>query len=208
MSNAPACIVIDNFLTHDDHTALLAHALMSESDFTPTSIGSEPKSVVALDWRLSWKCQTGLGEAEQRISRTFVAAMPQIAAAIGMRPFALEKVEIELIAHRNGSFFNPHIDTLVDAKPNQVRSDRAISIVYYLHNKPRGFSGGELVLYPLSVGEAKVIKPRDNRLVAFVSFLPHEVKPVAIPHGNAFRDARFAVNCWLYRARQPAKVAQ
>ena len=200
--------MIDDFLERDDHAALLVHALTSESDFAPTKVRSEAKEgTVARDARLSWKCRTGLGEAEPRISQELIAAMPHAVAAIGMRPFALEKAEIQLIAHRNGSFYKPHIDTLTAGERDHVESDRMISMVYYLHNSPRRFSGGELVLYPLGAGQPKVIEPRDNRLVAFVSFTPHEVRRVAIADGNAFRDARFAVNCWLHRARAPAKAA-
>ncbi|MEO7247932.1 MAG: 2OG-Fe(II) oxygenase [Novosphingobium sp.] len=204
MFAAPACLVIDDFLTRHDHAALLAHALASEGDFAPTVVWYGNERVVVRDSRLSWKCQTGLGEAEQRISQALVAAMPQVITAIGMPLFALEKAEIELIAHRNGSFFNQHIDTLTEEERDQVESDRMISMVYYLHALPQRFSGGELVLYPLGAGEVKVIEPRDNRLVAFPSFTPHEVKPVTVPQGDAFADARFAVNCWLHRRRTPA----
>lgn len=207
MLTAPASLVIDDFLTHDDHAALLAHALSCESDFAPTVVWYGAERVVARDSRLSWKCQTGLGEAEQRISQALIAAMPLAITALGMPCFALEKAEIELIAHRNGSFFNQHIDTLTEAERDHVESDRMISMVYYLHALPRRFSGGELVLYPLVAGEAKVIEPRDNRLVAFASFTRHEVKPVAVEHGDSFEDARFAVNCWLHRARKPVKSA-
>lgn len=207
MFAAPACLVIDDFLTRDDHAALLSHALLSESDFIPTKVFHDARHVVARDSRLSWKCRAGLGEREQRISQELISAMPHAAAAIGMRPFTLEKAEIKLIAHRHGSFYDEHIDTLIEGERDRVQSDRVISMVYYLHNQPRGFSGGELVLYPLGAGQVKVIEPRDNRLVVFVSFTPHEAKPVTIPGGNAFHDARFAVNCWLHRARKPAKAA-
>ena len=207
MFAAPAALIIDDFLTRDDHAALLAHALSSETDFAPTVVWYGAERVVARDSRLSWKCQTGLGEAEHRIAQALIAAMPQAATAIGMHAFALEKAEIELIAHRNGSFFNQHIDTLTEGERDHVESDRMISMVYYLHGQPLRFSGGELVLYPLVSGEAKVIEPRDNRLVAFASFTRHEVKPVTVAQGDCFQDARFAVNCWLHRARTPVKAA-
>ena len=207
MLTAPAALIIDDFLTHEDHAALLAHALSSVNDFAPTVVWYGAERVVARDSRLSWKCQTGLGEAEHRIAQALVAAMPLAATAIGMPPFALEKAEIELIAHRNGSFFNQHIDTLTEGERDHVESDRMISMVYYLHGQPKRFSGGELVLYPLVAGEAKVIEPRDNRLIAFPSFTQHEVKPVVVPDGDPFQDARFAVNCWLHRARRQSKAA-
>jgi Rps23 Pro-64 3,4-dihydroxylase Tpa1-like proline 4-hydroxylase len=48
-----------------------------------------------------------------------------------------------------------------------------------------------------------VLEPRNNRLIAFPSFVPHEVRRVACPSGE-FADSRFAINVWLSRARQPA----
>lgn len=47
------------------------------------------------------------------------------------------------------------------------------------------------------------VPPESDTLVAFPSWLRHEVLPVHVPSG-AWRDSRFAINCWLHRARQAA----
>ena len=82
--------------------------------------------------------------------------------------------------------------------------DRIISAVYYFHCMPKGFSGGDLRLYRLGadpLGEGKEpgnhvdIEPVRNSMVAFPSWIMHEVRPVSCPSGD-FRDYRFAVNCW------------
>ena len=75
-----------------------------------------------------------------------------------------------------------------------------VSAVYYFHRQPRGFSGGQLAIYPIDAGDAATIEPMHDRLVVFPSFAPHEVLPVTVP-GNAFADARFSINCWLRRER-------
>jgi Rps23 Pro-64 3,4-dihydroxylase Tpa1-like proline 4-hydroxylase len=44
------------------------------------------------------------------------------------------------------------------------------------------------------------IEPVQNSLVAFHSWMRHEVRPVGIA-GDRFRDNRFAINCWYQRRR-------
>jgi Rps23 Pro-64 3,4-dihydroxylase Tpa1-like proline 4-hydroxylase len=44
------------------------------------------------------------------------------------------------------------------------------------------------------------IAPEPNSLVLFPSWAPHEVLLVRCPSGR-FEDSRFAINCWIYRAR-------
>ncbi len=108
--------------------------------------------------------------------------------------------EVELVAHRDGAFFEPHIDIMIQARRDQMPSDRIVTLVWYFHAQPQRFSGGELALLPLGPGEPVLIEVRDNRLLAFPSFAMHEVRTVSVP-GDRFADARFAVNVWLHRAR-------
>src|SRR5690349_24524417 len=80
----------------------------------------------------------------------------------------LTKVERQLTAHGRGGFFVPNVDT-GDAR---VRG-RRISCVYYFHQVPKRFSGGELKLYDTWVtptgttggGTATSLAQMDNRLV-------------------------------------------
>lgn len=41
--------------------------------------------------------------------------------------------------------------------------------------------------------------PETDTLVAFPSWLRHEVLPVRVPSGD-WADCRFSINCWLLRA--------
>jgi Rps23 Pro-64 3,4-dihydroxylase Tpa1-like proline 4-hydroxylase len=122
-------------------------------------------------------------------------------SALGIPPCPLDPVELQLVAHRQGSFFRPHIDTFTQANREGQKSDRVLTLVYYLHAQPRRFTGGEIALFPFGPGEPLAIDPADNRLLAFPSFALHEVRPIATPEDDRFTDARFAVNCWLHRER-------
>jgi SM-20-related protein len=110
--------------------------------------------------------------------------------------------ELEMVAHGHGAFFARHIDTFTGSTRAKWNTDRLISLVFYFGLGPRRFTGGELVLHPFVPGAAPVaIEPEPNRLVAFPSFAPHEVRPVELAE-DSFENARFAVNCWLHRSAQ------
>lgn len=105
-------------------------------------------------------------------------------------------VEIELVAHGDGGFYRPHTDTFTGANAS-TSANRRLSLVYYFHRRPRAFSGGRLRLLSLRGAQPLAIEPAHDTLLAFPSFLPHEVEPVSIP-GNEFANCRFAVNIWLH----------
>ena len=82
-----------------------------------------------------------------------------------------------------------------------------ISAVYYFHNIPKGFSGGNLRLFRFGSEEADdgvAIEPIDNSLVEFPSWVRHQVERVSCPSGD-FADYRYALNCWPLDAQPPAR---
>jgi len=111
-------------------------------------------------------------------------------------------LEIELVAHANGGFFKRHIDT-VTGNTRADSGDRAICCVYYFFREPKVFSGGESRLHPLRTVSDPApptidVAIANDTLVAFSSWMPHEVLPVANP-STEFADARFSINCWMHQ---------
>jgi Rps23 Pro-64 3,4-dihydroxylase Tpa1-like proline 4-hydroxylase len=101
-------------------------------------------------------------------------------------------------AYPNGGLFKKHSDNSA-----AVNQSRLVSYVYYLHRRPKGFHGGELVMYPLQGGlldaePMAVVPPSHNSLVLFRSEYLHEVLPVVVP-GGQFGDSRFTINGWVHR---------
>ncbi len=146
-----------------------------------------------------WCCD--LGPIAELLKRRLREAAPRWTASLRSTPFETSEVELELAAHNDGAHFTLHSDTY--ASDEVARGDRMLSAVYYFHRQPKGFDGGALRLHRLgaSPGDAGLdIAPDDNSLVVFPSWGPHEVMPVGCA-SRAFEDSRFAVNCWLYRAR-------
>lgn len=198
-------LIVDNFLPDDLHASLLKHTLSNEESFAPSPVVSSRHldGVVDYGFRKSWRCPSGLGELRSAFESCLQSALVPQTEKLGVPRFAISRYEIELVAHRNGSFFRRHIDTATQSADDRQLSDRMVTAVYYFHSTPKQFSGGELALAPLGPGEPKLIEPLNNRLVAFASFAPHEVLPVVCPI-DEFSHARFAVNIWLHRSRQAA----
>lgn len=190
-------LVVDHFLLAAERDALFAWALENEARFTPASLAG---GVVDPGVRLASSLRD-LGPLDAVLRERVTAAVPEWVAALRVTPFAIHDIELELAAHNHGAHFRLHSDTYTSSM--KTRGDRMLSAVYYFHRTPKAFAGGELRLHRLGAepGDAgQDIAPVDNRMAVFPSWGPHEVLPVACP-SRAFADSRFAVNCWVYRAR-------
>ncbi len=159
-----------------------------------------------MGFRKSWACQDGLGRLAAPFEEAIKARSDQILRGLGLSALKISRSEFELVAHRDGSFFDKHIDTLTQSHRDKQKSDRVVTLVYYFHALPKQFSGGELALAPIGPGDPLLIEPINNRLVAFASIVPHEVLPVSCP-GDEFANARFAINVWLHRSKPIANAA-
>lgn len=200
MARIPPFRIIDDFLDDALHGAILARALGHQADFAPSAVLSDEGGGYDTQSRQSSRCSAGLGPLKAPLVAAVEAAREGLCAALGIPAFDVSLYEVELVAHRDGAFFEPHIDIMIQARRDQMPSDRIVTLVWYFHAQPQRFSGGELALLPLGPGEPVLIEVRDNRLLAFPSFAMHEVRTVSVP-GDRFADARFAVNVWLHRAR-------
>jgi SM-20-related protein len=188
---------IADFLDAETHSALLDWTLANEAGFVPAQLAGgvvDPAARCALVLR-------DLGPVAQLLDSKLRDAAPHWAAALRSTPFVTSEVELELAAHNDGAHFTLHSDTY--AREQIARGDRMLSAVYYFHRRPRAFEGGALRIHRLGAapGDAGLdIEPDDNSLVVFPSWGPHEVITVRCA-SRRFADSRFAVNCWIYRAR-------
>ena len=150
-----------------------------------------------LTTRRSLTFEGDLGAIGERFLRRALEADPW--TALRMEPLADPHHQFSLSAHRDGDFFLPHSDIVSGSNRDYLGYDRLVTLTYYAHVPGARFEGGELVLHGLfGRGEPQVFEPRNDRLVAFPSFAPHEVRPVLQPDAP-FAEARFALTCWLGR---------
>lgn len=193
--------VIDGFLDSDLADEILAHLWEHEDRFgTGGVLDRRGRLFVDQNIRSAYKLPFEGNALASRYTRHLEDALPEISKACGLEPPLHDPViDIDAAAYRDGGQYTAHIDTLTHAARENHGSDRILSLIYYLNREPKGFSGGELALYPIfGAGRPDLVEPHHNRLVAFPSFLQHAVEKVSVP-GNSFADARFSINCWVLR---------
>lgn len=191
-------MILKDFLHEGLASEILSYAIQNEGKYIDSMVYDKGEAVVSAS-RIS-KTFQDLGEYEPVIREHILAKLPEINEALKIAAFEVSEVEIQLAAHGDGALFTTHIDTMVHERKQRPR---VISAVYYMHTTPKQFSGGDLRMHPLPVGDEPAepvdVSPDHNTLLVFPSFAPHEVLPVHAP-GVPFGGWRFAVNCWIHRA--------
>ena len=180
---------------------LLSYAIDNEQRFEASKIGTVGEGVVDPARRVS-RFLRDLGTLKQDIRSRLLGLAPALIKQLGATPFAVAKAQVEIVAHGDGAFYRPHVDTSLDDPDDDTV--RLVSLVYYFHAEPRRFSGGALRLHAMgsdgTSGSHVDIEPQHNTLVSFPSWALHEVLPVRCP-SRSFADSRFAINCWLLRTK-------
>jgi SM-20-related protein len=187
-------------LAEEECAALLAWTLAHEADFVPSKIGAGD---IRTEMRNSLTLRQALLREWRPLFREQIGALlPGLLTELGMAPFEMGRIEVQLIAYRDGAFYGRHRDI---GPREGKRGMRAVSAVYYFHSEPKGFEGGALRLTPIAADAAGFadVAPWNNGLLAFPAWAPHEVRPVRCASGR-FEDARFAVNCWIH-VREPGE---
>jgi SM-20-related protein len=186
------------FLGPDLKQQLLDYISANQHRLKPSTVGTGRHDTSA---RLS-RLMHDLGPLRHVLESRVLALVPGLIIDLGLTPFEPTDVELEIAVHGDGGFYTRHIDLFTGKTRSEHQThDRLISMVYYCYNEPKGFSGGALRLFTNHANlESGVvdIEPQQDTIVAFSSWLPHEVRPVACPSG-LFHDSRFSVNCWVSR---------
>lgn len=176
---------------------LLVYAIDAQGSFKPTKVrfseGSENR--VEERGRRSLFLRD-LGPFAELLERKATGLQGELEKTFGMSHVPTTEIELEIVAHRDGDFYDSHIDTFA-APDAMTGANRRLSLVYYFHRLPRRFTGGSLRLLGLSDRMPTVtVDPTHDSLLAFPSFLPHAVEKVC-SDSHDFADSRFAVNIWL-----------
>ena len=203
-----------DFLPEEEHDALLADAIAWEPALRPSQLlygkvdgtirSSRGFSLSAAGDPVASKWPREVKKWRDTLRERLTARMPDLCAGAGMKPFPVSAIELELVVYGDGARFDAHCDTVRAGEGKS--SDRLVTCVYYFHASPKGFSGGALRLHRFGTSESRPgdfvdVEPERNSLLVFPAWATHEVTPVHCS-GGAFRDSRFALNCWLHRRRE------
>jgi len=192
----PPHLKIPRFLGPELVAQLLALAETRRDQGQPARVGYGASARLSPSHRVS-EHLGDLGPLSEPLEARVREHAAEWRSALGIAPFAITQLEVELVRHGDGAFFARHIDTASAGR-------RVMSVVYYFHLEPKPFAGGLLRLFAPDATSVDV-EPECDLAVVFPSFMVHEVTPVSCPSGR-FMDSRFAVNCWLLRD-QPVSQA-
>ncbi len=195
--------IFRNVLGSKTVESLLDYVVVRQRDFVARVLRNRETGELRVD-RSLLDCAylVDMGPFRRPIEGFMRATLAQMLAQLHLNEPKVEAKEFEIAAYGDGDHFGAHIDT--DERAHKVR---IISCVYYFAATPRRFSGGELRLHGLPTLSSKTgggpppfvdVLPETDTLVAFPSWLRHEVLPVRVPSG-AWEDGRFTINCWIHR---------
>jgi hypothetical protein len=200
-----------DFLAPAEHRHLLDHVLAHQDEFHESGIVGPDGESGVLDYgvRRSRTFSNGrLEEVWEMLERRLAGILPAVRRELGIPWFSIAQVERQLTVHGTGGFFGPHVDT-----GSAIVAKRRISCVYYFHETPQRFTGGELKLYdtwvtPYGTTGAPThttLAPVDNSIVFFPSDAFHEVCPVR-RDTESFGDSRFTITIWYHEGQRPVRL--
>lgn len=186
--------IFPDWLGETQAARLLAYSLAAEARFTPTRLDDHGTGRLDTVVRQSLVLKD-LGTFAGPLSRKALALQDGLETEFDMPHTPANSTQIEMVAHGDGAFYRPHTDTY-SGDEYTPGGRRRLTMVYYLHRRPRHFTGGRLRLFDRGGGQSIEIEPTHDSLLVFPSSARHEVETISCP-GGAFADGRFAVNIWL-----------
>lgn len=187
-------VKIENFLTEAENQRILNYVVENQSQFEDSKVMTNDPS-----YRQS-KIFYFFHEFDEMIKERVKKILPEILPQLDVRPFEIEEIEAQITAHNDGHYYKVHNDN-----GDVHTGNRAVSYLYYFHQEPKPYTGGELRIFDTwKLGESLYsmaesytdIEPTNNSLLFFVSSYCHEVRPVICP-SKEFRDSRFTLNGWV-----------
>jgi Rps23 Pro-64 3,4-dihydroxylase Tpa1-like proline 4-hydroxylase len=190
-------VQLDEFLSIEELKWLRETVIGAQSRF----VSSWTSDDSVKDYRQSSVLQAP-AEVERLLVGKIRAVMPDVIPKLRMPMFTVGRVECQVTASTDGSYFRPHTDQGKSA----IDTTRKLTYVYYFNREPKGFTGGDLRVYDdefrngkySSTDTFQIVEPRNNRIVFFNAAIMHEVTKVQVP-SQEFGDSRFTVNGWIHR---------
>ena len=179
--------IIDNFLSDQDHEALLdlAKQWYDTGKFRTAKVGRTEQAarvdVIRRD-AICWLDEND--SAPHSAIQTYFSAINHVMTALNRAFFlGLCQFETHFARYNPGDFYRKHVDQF------KHTTERRISCVYYMNTQWESADAGELQLYDKANQPLTTVAPLGNRFVCFHSDLPHEVYPT--------QQIRYSATGWL-----------
>jgi Rps23 Pro-64 3,4-dihydroxylase Tpa1-like proline 4-hydroxylase len=165
-------------------------------------IGSDRSLRVDLDVRSAYSAGAGSELTALLARRVFAATAENILDRLGLGAISENQAEVEtaLVGYAAGDKYSRHKDC--DGSPQ-----RLLTLVWYIHDEPKAFTGGDLLLYDDAAPDGSDtavwftrIVPVRNMALLFPSNRWHEVTPV-LSSPDDVMAGRLAINLWFAAAQ-------
>lgn len=189
------CAQVPDLLSPNDHAQLLEFVRRNESQFVGTTTSTKRDS-----YRQS-AVLYNFAPFDEMLRNKVRQLLPAVCQALKIDTLPTGNIEAQLTSHNDNNFYKVHNDN-----GSADTAHRLLTFVYYFHNQPKNFTGGQLQVYDHKVQNGyhyaadtyRTIEPTDNSIVFFHSREMHEVLNVSCP-SRAFLDSRFTINGWVGR---------
>lgn len=188
-------VEIKNFLSPEANQKAIEEAIQKRSQYIESNTTTKADKYRYSHVLFSRK----IPELSALIQRQITETLPEVLTQLNFCPFKISEIELQLTAHNDGCYYRIHNDA-----GSKKTANRQITYVYYFHQEPKAFSGGELRIYDTEIKGGtvithqnfKTITPTNNSIIFFNSRCRHEVMPVVCP-SKAFEHSRFTINGWI-----------
>lgn len=187
-------------LAAGEHDALRERLLAQLPSFRPAQVHAVADAPDSLDPARRARVLFRLPPEADPLRRWLAAEQSRVLAALLPDPPAIGAVELQATLSAEGDRYRPHRDS-----GDRSTGQRSLTLVYYMHRRPRRFAGGALRLYDSDLasghwlaGGYTRIEPDDGTLLLFPAAAWHEIEPVTGCAGPL--DGRLTVNGWFRSA--------
>ncbi len=195
-------VLLEEFLVPQELKTLLNFTLRHRADFQIAKVRPPESPDGEVDYyHRRAKVLLDLGKVHTLFAKRIHCFLPWVCNRLRLPLFHITELEAQITASNDGDHFGLHNDS------GYPFSTRELSFVYYYHNEPKAFTGGELRIHEMSLEWAHIpsdtfdtVLPAQNCIVFFPSFLMHQIMPVRC-QSRRLSDSRFTVNGWLHKNR-------
>ncbi|MDF1655434.1 MAG: 2OG-Fe(II) oxygenase [Coxiellaceae bacterium] len=194
----------DNFLTTDQQQLIWQLLEKNYQHFDVSKTLDKKGQGQLTDYRSSQLLpQKHLKPLRKWFLSLIVEQLNHVLPRIGLESFEISGKELQLTKSQGGDYYKIHSDR----GGNSKSATRNMTFVYYFHGEPKGFSGGDLLLFDTHAKKKSFnahftrVSPINNRLICFPSDRYHTVLPVKSLVDD-WQFARFTLNGWLHQVSE------